>query len=187
MRSKGSVSKAAGIIALLARALLVWAAAALAGCYGSPSLLLDPDAAAHPIEDGIYQRADEDARYRVSLGSDGWYRIEKVAADGLIGQTHRVLLNSMPLGDGREGFAVAEETDEGYEYAVALLDHGRVFLATPDCVDPLDRNDAVDHGGQAEDDDPMTHICTFKSRDALVAALGAYAGHAAFGVPYLRK
>ncbi|HUO13316.1 MAG TPA: hypothetical protein VMU37_11225, partial [Caulobacteraceae bacterium] len=91
------------------------------------------------------------------------------------------------LDGGRQGFAVAEQTDDGYEYGVAIVDHGRVFLATPDCSDPLDRSDAVDHGGEAEDDDPMTHICSFKSRDALVAALAAYAGHASFGVPYFRK
>jgi hypothetical protein len=70
---------------------------------------------------------------------------------------------------------------------VARLDHGRVFLATPDCADPLDRNDAVDHGGQPEDDDPMTRICSFKTRDAVLAALAAFAGHASLGVPYFRQ
>jgi hypothetical protein len=171
----------------LRTALALGAIVAIAACYASPRLLLDPDAAAHPIEDGVYQRAGEADRFRVNLGSDGWYRIEKVEPGGLIGETHRVLLNSITLGGGREGFAVAEQTDDGYEYAVAVLDHGRVFLATPDCSDPLDRSDAVDHGGEGEDDDPMTHLCSFKSRGALVAALAAYAGHASFGVPYFRQ
>lgn len=166
---------------------VVLAAALLAACYASPALLLDPDAAAHPIEDGVYQREGEDSRYRVSLGSDGWYRIEEIQAGGLIGESHRALLNPISLDGGINAFAVAEETDQGYEYGIALLEHGRVFLATPDCVDPVDRNDAVDHGGQAEDDDPMTHICSFKTRGALNAALAAYAGHATFGAPFLRK
>ena len=167
--------------------LLACAALILGGCYGSSTLLLDPSDAAHPLEDGVYQREGDDARYRVSLGSDGWYQIEQIEQGGLIGQTHRVLLNAMTLDGGREGFAVAEQTDEGYAYAVAYLDHGRVYLATPDCVDPLDRNDAVDHGARAEDDDPMTHICTLKTRGAVLAALAAYAGHASFGAPFLRK
>jgi len=167
--------------------VLALAAWVLAACYASSDLLLDSSEAAHPIEDGFYQRDGEAARYRVSLGADGWYRVEPVEAGGLIGQTHRVLLNAMTLDGGREGFAVAEQTDEGYDYSVAVLDHGRVYLATPDCVDPLDRNDAVDHGARAEDDDPMTHICKFRTRGAVQAALAAYAGHASFGAPFLRK
>jgi hypothetical protein len=166
---------------------MIVGALVLAACYASPALLLDPDAAAHPIEDGTYQRDGEDARYRVSLGSDGWYRIEPIEAGGLIGESHRALLTPITLDGSREAFAVAEQTDEGYEYGIALLDHGRVFLATPDCADPVDRDDAVDHGGQAEDDDPMTHICSFKTRGAVMAALAAYAGHASFGAPYIRK
>jgi hypothetical protein len=172
----------------LLTALFAVAALSLAACYASPALLFDESEAAHPLEEGLYQRADADhAQFRVSLGSDGWYRIERVEDGGLIGESHRVLLSAMTLDGGREGFAVAEQTDEGYDYAVAYLDHGRVYLATPDCVDPLDRNDAVDHGGQGEDDDPMTHNCSFKTRGALTAALAAYAGHASFGAPYIRK
>jgi hypothetical protein len=168
--------------------LLALAALSLAACYASPILLLDPSEAAHPLEDGVYQRDDgEGARFRVSLGSDGWYSIEQVEVGGLIGESHRVLLNAITLDGGREAFALAQQTDDGFDYAIAYLDHGRVYLATPDCVDPLDRNDAVDHGGQAEDDDPMTHKCSFKTRGALVAALASYAGHASFGAPYIRK
>lgn len=167
--------------------VLALAAWVLSACYGSPALLLDPDEAVHPIEEGIYQRDGDGARYRVSLGSDGWYLVEPIEPGGLIGQSHRVLLNAMTLEGGREGFAVAEQTEDGYTYAVAYLDHGRVYLATPDCVDPLDRNDAVDHGARAEDDDPMTHICKFRTRGAVQAALAAYAGHASFGAPFLRK
>lgn len=168
--------------------LLLCAVMALAACYASPVLLLDPAEAAHPLEEGTYQRDDGvQARFRVSLGSDGWYRIEQVDPGGLIEESHRVLLNAMTLEGGREGYVAAQQTDDGYAYAVVYLDHGRVYLATPDCVDPLDRNEAVDHGGQAEDDDPMTHICSFKTRGGLVAALAAYAGQASFGAPYIRK
>jgi hypothetical protein len=165
----------------------LFATVVLSACYGSPKLLLDPDEAAHPIADGVYQRQGEAERYQVSVGSDGWYQVEEIEAGGLIGQSHRVLLNEVTLDGGREAFAVAEQADEGYEYAVALVDHGRVFLATPDCADPLDRNDAVDHDGQPEDDNPMTRICSFKTRGALVAALAAFAGHANLGVPYFRQ
>jgi hypothetical protein len=33
----------------------------------------------------------------------------------------------------------------------------------------------------------MTRNTTLKSRDARVATIAAYAGHASFGVPYFRK
>jgi hypothetical protein len=82
---------------------------------------------------------------------------------------------------------VVEQADEGYEYAASRSDHERDFPATPDRADPLDRNDAVDPGGQPEDDDWMTRICSFKSRDALVASIAAFAGHANLGVPYFRQ
>ena len=184
----GAMRRPRSLTQFLIATALALVALALAACYASPALLLDPSEAAHPLEDGVYQRDDDDqARFRVNLGSDGWYRIEQIDPGGLIEESHRVLLNAMTLEGGREGYVLAQQTDEGYEYAVAYLDHGRVYLATPDCVDPLDRNDAVDHGGQAEDDDPMTHICSFKTRGALTAALASYAGHASFGAPYIRK
>jgi hypothetical protein len=70
---------------------------------------------------------------------------------------------------------------------VAYLERERVYLATPDCTDPLDRNAAVDHGGFPVDDDDMAHNCFFKNRGALLSALTAFAGQAGFGSPYQRK
>jgi hypothetical protein len=97
-----------------------------------------------------------------------------------------VLANEAEL-DGREGYALAEETDDGYVYAAAFVEQGRVYLATPDCSDSLDRDDAVDHGAEPQDDETMTHNCLFRTRDAVIAALSAFAGHADIGAPYQRK
>ena len=152
-------------------ALLACVAVALAGCYASTRLLLDADAPAHPLDDGLYQRAGgDDARLRITVRPDGWYDVEQVDANGVIGQTHRVLLNPLPLG-ALKAFAAAEETDDGFIYGVVLVQGERVFLATPDCADPLDASLAVDHGGQPDDDDDMTHDCRFRDPGAL--AVGA--------------
>ena len=66
---------------------------------------------------------------------------------------------------------------------VAFVEDGRVYLATPDCADSADRDDAVDHGGEPQDDEAMTHNCLFQTGTPLVAALSAFAGHAVFGDP----
>jgi hypothetical protein len=165
--------------------LLCLAALALGACYASNMLLLDPEAAAHPLDDGVYER-DSGDRWRVTLDPDGWYRVEQFNANGTIGETRRVLFNSLPE-KGDNAFAVAEQTDDGFVYAVAVKQDERVYLATPDCADPLDASLAVDHGGVAEDDDSMTHNCLFKNRDALSSALADFAGQADFGAPYQRK
>ncbi|HKT52987.1 MAG TPA: hypothetical protein VJP88_00935 [Caulobacteraceae bacterium] len=166
--------------------LLAIAAFALTACYASNRLLLDPDAAVHPIEEGTYVRDGDDTdRFRLTLAPDGWYEVEPFNANGTLGATQRLLVNEQDF-DGREGYLLAEPAaDGGYLYAIAFLDHGRVFLATPDCSDPLDRDDAVDHGGQP-DDEAMTHNCLFQSRSALAAALSQFAGHADFGGAYQR-
>jgi hypothetical protein len=167
--------------------LLLFAAVALSACYASNRLLLDPDAAAHPLDDGVYERSDaEHQRIRLSRTPDGWYSVEDVNANGTIGQTRRALFNDMPLG-GLKAYAVAEETADGWIYGVVVQANERVYLATPDCADPLDASVAVDHGGVQADDDAMTHNCLFKDPGALIAALSAYAGQAEFGAPYLKK
>jgi hypothetical protein len=167
-------------------AVLALAGIALSGCYVSNRLLLDATAAAHPLDDGVYVRdGDEADKIRITLDPDGWYRVEQYNDNGTIGETHRVLANEATIA-GREGYALAEETDDGYDYAVAVIENNRVYLATPDCSDSLDRDDAVDHGGEQQDDEAMTHNCLFKNRDALFAALSGFAGHADFGAPYQR-
>jgi hypothetical protein len=172
--------RAALLAALLAAGL------ALGACYTSHRMLLDATAAAHPLDDGTYVRDGDAAdKIRITLAPDGWYQVETFNDNGTIGETHRVLANEASLG-GREGYALAWETDEGFDYAVAVVDGKRVYLATPDCSDSLDRDDAVDHGAEAQDDAAMTHNCLFKNRDALVAALSGFAGHADFGAPYQR-
>ena len=167
--------------------LLLVAAVSLAACYTSGRLLLDQDAAAHPFEDGTYERADASHEaYHLTRALDGWYSVEAVNANGTLGITHRVLFTPLPVGD-LKAFAAAEETEDGFTYAVVIQQGERVYLATPDCADPLDASLAVDHGARQDDDEAMTHNCFFSSREAVIAALGDYAGQADFGAPYLKK
>ena len=158
---------------------------ALAACYASRGLLLDADEAAHPLENGVYAQVGGD-RWRVGLDLDGWYRLEQVYANGTIGETHRVLFNELPM-DGLKAYALAEQTDDGFAYAVAVKRGDQVFLATPDCADPLDKDVAQDHGGVAQTDDSMSHNCLFRRRGELLSALAAYANQADFGAPYQRE
>ncbi len=172
--------------AILATLLLI-AAVSLGACYASRGLLLDPDAAVHPLDDGVYQRDGGDhERLRIDRDPDGWHRVEQFNPDGTIGETRRVLFNPLPLG-GLKAFAAAEETPDGFVYAVLLLKGERVYLAIPDCADPLDAKLAADHGGRPEDDDSVSHDCLFKSREAVLSALADFAGQADFGAPYARK
>jgi hypothetical protein len=166
-------------------AALAAAALTLCGCYASDRLLLDPEQAVHPLDDGVYVRdGDPTDRFRLTLEPDGWYEAEDFDPNGAIGATHHVLLNKDTIA-GRDGYVIAEQTDDGgYIYAVGFIEDDRVFLATPDCADSADRDDAVDHGGEPQDDEAMTHNCLFKTRDAVIAALSAFAGHAIFGDPY---
>jgi hypothetical protein len=176
---------ATGVRRLLTFAALAVAAVALCACYVSHGLLLDADAAARPLEDGVYAQAGGD-RWRVGLDLDGWYRVEKFDPNGTIGETRRVLFNELPL-DGVRAYALAEETDDGFVYAVVVKQGDQVFLATPDCADPLDKDVAQDHGGAPQDDDSMNHNCLFRRRGDLLSALAAFAGQADFGAPYQRE
>ncbi|HXQ12597.1 MAG TPA: hypothetical protein VN805_16515 [Caulobacteraceae bacterium] len=158
----------------------------LSGCYASDRLLFDPADAVHPLEDGVYVRkGDPSDKAQVTLEPDGWYAIAKYDPNGMIGETHRVLAIEADLG-GRDGYALAEQTSDGFIYGVAFVEDGRVYLATPDCADSADRDDAVDHGGEPQDDEAMTQNCLFRSRDAVLAALSGFAGHAVYGEPYQR-
>jgi len=181
MPKRGGVARKAAALALVLCGLL------LGGCYASPLLLLDADEAVQPLVDGIYVRDGDPAdRFEVTQAADGWYRIARFNPNGTIGETRRVLFTIMALDDGRPAFAAAAQSDEGYAYAVLMVDGGRVQLATPDCTDSADRNLAVDHGGAADDDDGMTPTCTFHNRAKLLSALAAFAGQADFGRPYQR-
>jgi hypothetical protein len=171
---------------LVVRTLVTLLGLALSGCYVSDRLLIDPGEAAHPIEDGTYVRdGDPHDELSITLEPDGWYAVAKYNNNGLIGRSHRVLATPADLG-GEEGFILAEQTGDGFTYAIGRLEGGRVYLATPDCSDPLDRSDAVDQGGEARDDGPMSNNCLFRSRAALMAALSGFAGHAVYGEPYQR-
>jgi len=168
-------------------AAIILCALVLCGCYVSPGLLLDPDDAVQPLIDGVYVRdGDPTDRLQLTQTADSGYRVEKVNANGTIGETHKIIVTPMALEDGRAAFAIAEQTDDSYAYAVAMISNGRVLLATPDCGDPSDLNLAVDHGGEASDDQGMTPACTFHNRAALLSALAAFAGQADFGRPYQR-
>jgi hypothetical protein len=163
-----------------------FAALALCACYASNALLLDTDAAAHPLADGVYERADaQHERLQLTREADGWYDVEDFNPNGTIGETRKVLLNPLDAG-GLKAFAAAERTDDGFVYAVVVVQNERVFLATPDCADPLDASLAVDHGGAREDDDSMTHNCVFRTREAVMTALADFVGQADFGAPYIK-
>jgi hypothetical protein len=167
--------------------LLAVAAVGLCACFASRGLLLDAEAAAGPLEDGVYVREGDAAdRWRVERDPDGWYRVEQFNPNGTIGETRRVLFNPLPV-DGIKAFAAAQETADGFVYGVVVRQGERVYLATPDCADPLDASLAVDHGAQPGDDEAMTHSCVFRNREAVLSALAAYAGQADFGAPYTRK
>jgi hypothetical protein len=166
--------------------IIALAALLLSSCYASDRLLLDPAEAVHPLEDGTYVRDGDPAdKVQLTLEPDGWYAVAKYDANGLVGETQRVLAVEADLG-GRDGYALAEQTADGFVYGVAFIEDGRVYLATPDCADSADRDDAVDHGGEPQDDEAMTHNCLFRSRDAVLAALSGFAGHAVYGEPYQR-
>src|ERR1700759_5128435 len=67
---------------------------ALCGCYSSNRLLLDPEAAVRPLDEGVYEREDaEHERVRLTREPDGWYGVERVEANGAIGETRRTLFN----------------------------------------------------------------------------------------------
>lgn len=169
------------------RLIILFAALLLSACYDSDQLLLDPDAAVRPLADGLYVRQGGDkARFQLTQEPDGWYRVEAVEADGLLGESHRVLVTRASAG-GANDYVIAAETPDGFVYAVAHLDGRRVFLATPDCADSLDRSLALDQGATGDEDEPMTRRCHFKTRDAVLPALAAFAGSAEFGAPYLRQ
>jgi hypothetical protein len=172
----------------LALAAFLLAGAALADGYASDGLLLNPDASVQPLLEGTYVReGDPTDRFRLTLDADGWCEMERIDANGTIGETHRVLINIIGLESGGGAFAIAEQrADGGYDYAVAEVTGGRVQLATPDCADPADRNLAVDQGADGDDDGPMTPNCSFHNRAKLLAALAAFAGQADFGRPYIR-
>jgi hypothetical protein len=150
--------------------------------------LLDEDAAAQPLASGTYVRdGDPNDRYLVDLQADGWYRVEHYNPNGSIGETHLALFNVIDPVGGQAAYAVAVQTDDGFVYASLLMGAaGRVYLATPDCGDPADRDLAVDQGARPGDDDAMTRNCIFHNRDALLSALTAFAGQADFGRPYHR-
>jgi hypothetical protein len=166
---------------------VVGAALLLGGCYVSGDLLLDGDQAAHPLAEGTYVRDGDPAEaWRVILEADGWYDLERVYPNGTLGETQRLMLAPAGQAAGRAVYDAAVETDDGYAYGAIEVEGPRVFMAAPDCGDPLERNLAVDQGADASEDGSMTRACSFHGRSALLAALSAFAGQADFGRPFLR-
>ena len=165
----------------LAAVGLAVAAGLLQGCYLSDRLLVDPADAVHPLADGVYARqGDSQDRFRLTLQPDGRYAVERVAADGALEETHTVLVT--PQGDG---YLLAEARDDGFAYALARVQGADLYLAAPDCADPLDRNAAEDQGADLDLPD-AAGACGFDSAAALDAALETFEGHADFGQPYRR-
>ncbi len=159
---------------------LLLAAPLLAGCFVSGALLADEDQAIHPLADGVYARAGGGDRFRLTLEPDGWYAIERLSPDGLIGETHRVLVT--PEGGD---LLLTEARDDGYAYAAARLHGDDLYLAAPDCADPFDRGLAADQNASGDEDEPG--LCRFADRVGLDAAMQAFLGSADFGAPFHKQ
>lgn len=167
---------------LIVLAGMALVAAPLAACYVSDDPLLNADEAVHPLADGVYGRqGDPRDRLRLTQEPDGWYSVERLDPSGILGETHRVL--AVP---SEAGLILAEADAPSFTYGIARVQGGRLYVAAPDCADPLDRGDAQDQGASGDDDNDFGHFCRFRSSQALERALASFAGHADFGAPYIR-
>jgi hypothetical protein len=148
---------------------------ALAGCYESKALLLDPGQAAAPLATGSQTLADEGDRpqsVQISLGPDRWYRVRS-AQDG--DKESRVLFT--PLADAPAGrwFAFAYGDQGAYVYGVAEQREGRVYLDLPFCDLGPTRDIAIAHGVRMASKGAMSPACTFEKATDLAGALADYA------------
>ena len=154
---------------------------ALAGCYTSEKLLLDPSQAATPLALG-HQIAistgdgDKPEPVDIRLGADRWY----VVRDD--GKDQRLLFTPMAgaaPGDQRYAFASGEGDSGGFLYGVATRRQGVVYFDLPSCDQVAAREAAAAHGvappvGKAA----MSPVCTFTDAGSLMGALKDYADHA---------
>ena len=168
-------------------ALAVVAGLALAGCYISSGLLLDPGAALQPIPGGDYVSSDGSVR-RLTASPDGWYAQRMRQPGGAWGPSGRLLANRLGRVAGRDVYVVAQYGRDipGYVYAVVAVQGGGFALAAPDCSKPADIAIARTWGGRSETLKDLDKICSFSSRRSLMGALREFAARADFEPPYRR-
>ncbi|OYX31610.1 MAG: hypothetical protein B7Y99_09780 [Caulobacterales bacterium 32-69-10] len=161
----------------LAAGLICAAALALAGCYESKALLLDPKQAVAPLAVGTQTLADEGERpydVEISLGPDRWYTIN--TRDGR-GRADRFLFTPLPGGlDGEFAFAVGGRG--AWLYGVAERRDGRIYLDVPFCDLGPARDAALAHGVKIDPKRAMAPSCTFTRGADLTGALADYARRA---------
>ena len=150
--------------------LVVLAALALAGCYVSKTLLLDPRAAVQPLAVGIFADAKEEAAaVDISLEPDGWYRFYEIG-DKTVG---RMLFTPLPGQDRILAMAYAEKPG-GYLYGLAYKsDDGLVYIGATSCSNDDAKLAAAAHHAVISSDTAPS--CEFKTRTDLLGALADYA------------
>jgi hypothetical protein len=160
---------------LILAACLALAAAALAACYQSDRLLLDPDRAVTPLALGRQTAVDDGgqpAPVVITLGADHWYAIQQIdKADAPI------RLMFVPLSGGPDGewFAFALGQKGGFLYGVGEKRDGAVFLDLPFCDLGVARDIAIANGVKVEAKGAMSPVCRFERADDLAGALADYA------------
>ena len=150
--------------------LVLMAALALAGCYASKSLLLDPRQAVQPLALGTFSDPKEEgALLDVSLEPGGWYRFYAIG-DKTVGH---VLFTPLPGQDRILAFAYTEKPD-GYLYGLAYkADDGMIHLGATSCSVDAARKAAEAH--HAAISQGLGSTCEFKTRADLLGALADYA------------
>jgi hypothetical protein len=150
--------------------LVLLAALGLSGCYASKRPLLDARLALHPIAVGTIQNPDDNGGLLdISDEGGGWYRIYEVGDD----EANRIMFTPLP---GQERvMAMMWGEKEGYLYGLAVTgDDGLVHMGGVSCETPAAYEAAVAQKARVTQKN-SSRTCEFRTRAALIAALGAYA------------
>lgn len=167
---------------------LIFAAAclALAGCWRSQTVLLNPAEGVRAIPDGAYAKVGGDPeKDRIVWKGGGWYELQDEGSISIFTLT--------PLGEigGRPAFAAAmaddgcqsgEAADCEWDYGVVFIEKDAILVSAPDCKDSsiLARR----FGATPTPDDSA---CGFTSGTQLKAALAEYAQNPAKPDRFVRK
>lgn len=146
---------------------------ALASCFASEPLLLDPRQAAAPLASGPQMTSGMDPEaVTVVRQADGWYLLRGEDED------YRVLFTALQGTTPRFAFAVSQ--GGGFVYGVAERRDRRVQLQLPTCSYEA-RTVALAQGATVDDRSPevTAPLCLFKDRGSLLAALDRIADRGA--------
>ena len=124
---------------------MLCATVALAGCYMSQKLLLDPSQAATPLAMGRQTATstgdDKPETVDIRLGPDHWYVIRNEGKDD------RVLFTPLAGGvPGQPRYAFAAGEGGGFIYGVATRRQGALYFDLPSCGDTAAQQAAAAHG-----------------------------------------